>query len=268
MKKRSPSNKAWVMLTAYDALMARQVEKGGADLILVGDSLGKAILGYEGVEEVTIDDMTHHCRAVVRGRTNIPVIGDLPVNSYENTEQALLSSKKLLDQGVDFVKLEGYIPEIVAFLSKKDIKVIAHLGHTPQKADPNGKIVSANRMATAELLLKHCLELEKAGAKAIVLEMVSREVSKKITASLRIPTIGIGSGPDTDGQVLVITDMWGESDVDFKFLRKFGSIEDHKCKAIADYCHAVRNVEYPTDKNAFHIKKSEKDLWEAKAEKY
>ncbi len=260
--KKSPSGKPWVMLTAYDALMAKEVEKGGADLILVGDSLGKAILGYEGVEEVTLSDMAHHCKAVVRGRKSIPVIGDLPVNSYEDKPMALASSKKLIEQGVDYVKCEGYIPEIIDHLVQNDIPLIAHLGHTPQKADPTGKVVSANRLQSAKILLEQCLEIEKSGACAIVLEMVSREVAKTITERLSIPTIGIGSGPDTDGQVLVITDMWGESDVNFKFLRKFGDIANEKCIAVKKYCDAVRSSEYPSDEHAFHIKKSEKDIWE------
>ena len=263
LSKKSPSGEPWVMLTAYDALMAKEVEKGGADLILVGDSLGKAILGYEGVEEVTLDDMAHHCKAVVRGRKNIPVIGDLPVKSYEDKSMALASSEKLIQQGVDYVKLEGFIPDIIKHLVQNNIPLIAHLGHTPQKADPSGKVVSANRLQSANLLLEQCLQIEKSGACAIVLEMVSREVAKKITDSLSIPTIGIGSGPDTDGQVLVITDMWGESDVDFKFLRKFGNIEKEKCLAVKKYCDAVRSSEYPSDEQAFHIKKSEKEIWES-----
>jgi 3-methyl-2-oxobutanoate hydroxymethyltransferase len=262
LSKKSPSNEAWVMLTAYDALMARQVENGGADLILVGDSLGKAILGYEGVEEVTLDDMAHHCKAVCRGRKNIPVIGDLPQGTYENVQQAIKSSQKLMNQGVDYVKLEGFIPDIIKTLCDNKTPVIAHLGHTPQKADPNGKVVSANRLESAKILLQNCIEIEKAGASAIVLEMVSREVVKTITDVLKIPTIGIGSGPDSDGQVLVITDMWGESEYEFKFLRKFGEIEQNKCEAVKSYCSAVRKGDYPADENSFHIKKDEKTLWE------
>jgi 3-methyl-2-oxobutanoate hydroxymethyltransferase len=262
LAKRSPSGEPWAMLTAYDALMAKEVENGGADLILVGDSLGKAILGYRGVEEVTLEDMRYHCKAVVRGRKKIPVIGDLPVASYDTKAQALSSAKCLMDTGVDCVKLEGYIPEIISYLKTQEIPIIAHLGHTPQKADPSGKVVAANRIEAAKKLLKECIEIEKSGAIGIVLEMVSREVTAKITHKLTIPVIGIGSGPDTDGQVLVVTDMWGESDFDFKFLRKFGDISTNKRQAVQNYCAAVRSQNYPSDENSFHIKKSEKDIWD------
>lgn len=264
LAKRNSNEQPWAMLTAYDALMARQVENGGADLILVGDSLGKAVLGYEGVEEVTLEDMVYHCKAVCRGRKSIPVIGDLPVNSYNTIEQALNSSQKILETGADFVKLEGFLPDTIRTLSNKKISVVAHLGHTPQTDHPTGSKVKANRIEAAEQLLQECIQLEKAGAVAIVLEMVAREAAKVISDSISIPVIGIGAGPDVDGQVLVVTDMWGESDVQFKFLEKFGQVEEHKTTAVQNYVNAVHQLNYPTDQNSFHLKKSELDTWLSK----
>ena len=249
------------MLTAYDANMARAVEAGGADIILVGDSLGRAVLGYDSENEVSLDDMIHHAKAVLRARKNIPVIVDLPYQTYDQPDQALASAQKVMATGADFVKLEGPLFEVIEHLSQHDIPVIAHLGYTPQTADPNQSKVKGNRLETASELLRDCLGVESAGAKMLVIEMVPREVAATIAQKLSIPVIGIGSGPDVDGQVLVTPDMWGESKAPFKFLEVFGEVSVNKQDACLAYAKAVRAGRYPADEHSFHIKKDEKDAW-------
>lgn len=249
------------MLTAYDALMATEAEGGGADILLVGDSLGRAVLGYEDENEVSLQDMIHHSRAVMRGVKNIPVIADFPSDTYNDEEMALNSARALMHTGVDFVKLEGHLPEIVKHLTNHDIPVIGHLGYTPQTAPKQGSKIVGKTFETANTLLEQAKSLQQAGACGLVLEMVPREVSYTITFLLKIPVIGIGSGPDTDGQVLVITDMWGESDIEFKFLRKFGQVGFDRREAVRKYASAVREKVYPADSNSFHILKRERDMW-------
>lgn len=259
--KERPDQSPWVMLTAYDALMAQEAECGGADILLVGDSLGKAVLGYEDETEVSLSDIQHHCKAVVRGTREIPIIADLPFETYEDPELALNSSHTLMETGVDMVKLEGFKPEIFAHLLKHEIHAVAHLGYTPQTASKEGSKVVGKTISTAETLLEESKKLEEAGACALVLEMVPREVAYAIQLSLKIPVIGIGSGPDVDGQVLVITDMWGESDVEFKFLKKFSDLKQAKIDAVNRYVTEVKAKTYPSDSHSFHILKKEKDIW-------
>ena len=251
------------MITAYDAIMARDSETAGADLILVGDSLGRAILGYEGVNGVMLSDMIHHSKAVMRGRKHTPVISDLPEGSYSDLTLALSSATKLMSTGVDAVKLEGPLYETISYLTQSNISVVAHLGYTPQTADkePAQKKVRANDLNGAETLLSECLGVQKAGATMLVLEMVPREVAKGISEKLTIPVIGIGSGPDIDGQVLVCTDLWGDHHFPFKFLKSFGDLQNHRVKAIQSYHNAVKLGQYPDDSHSFHIKKSELEGW-------
>lgn len=259
--KLSPSDQPWVMLTAYDANMARAIERSGADLILVGDSLGRAVLGYHDENEVSLNDMIHHAKAVLRGRKSIPVIVDLPYDTYNTPEEALASARQVMDTGADFIKLEGPLFDIISTLVQHDIPVVAHLGYTPQTAPKVGSKVVGKDVSAGDKLLQESLLVERAGACMLVIEMVPREVSLTITKSCRIPVIGIGCGPDTDGQVLVTPDMWGENDAPFKFLRRFGQVLECKTKACAAYAQAVRERSYPGDENAFHMNKGELELW-------
>jgi 3-methyl-2-oxobutanoate hydroxymethyltransferase len=250
-----------VMLTAYDANMARAIERAGADLILVGDSLGRAVLGYQDENEVSLSDMIHHAKAVLRGRKTIPVIVDLPFNTYNTPAEALDSAQRVMAIGADFVKLEGPLFAVISELTQHQIPVVAHLGYTPQTANKTGSKVVGKDCETAENLLQDCLKVEQAGACMLVIEMVPREVSSTIAQQCRIPVIGIGCGPDTDGQVLVTPDMWGENDAPFKFLHRFGEVLECKTKACSAYAKAVRERSYPADENAFHMKKSDLELW-------
>ena len=251
------------MLTAYDALMAAEAVAGGVDIILVGDSLGKAVLGYEDEKEVTLNDMLHHCTAVLRGAGDTVVVGDLPYATYDTPAQALCSATAMMERGVSMVKLERCVPDIIGHLHKEGIPVMAHLGYTPQTAEREGSKVVGKEVESAELLLRESLEVEQAGALALVLEMVPREVAATIAATLSIPVIGIGCGPDVDGQVLVSTDMWGESGVQFKFLKTFGAIRQAKIDAVSSYAGEVRSGAYPSDGHSFHIKKSQRESWAA-----
>lgn len=267
--KKSPSDQAWVMVTAYDAIMSRDAVASGADLILVGDSLGRAILGYDGVNEVTLDDMTHHCKAVVRGNKSLPIIGDLPDGSYETPGMGLKSSQQLMTTGINTVKLEGPKYDIIKHITSNHIPVVAHLGYTPQTADAeaNPKKVRAQDLQTATELLEQSLKVQDAGACMLVIEMVPREVAKGIAESLSIPVIGIGSGPDVDGQVLVCTDLWGDHHFPFKFLKAFGDLQKNRTEALHNYSQAVKEGSYPEDRHSFHIKKSELSNWLEKLDK-
>ena len=203
-----------VMLTCYDATFARLVERGGADLILVGDSLGMVIQGHEHTLPVTLDEMIYHCRAVARGSERVHIVGDLPFGSYQGSvEDAVHSGIRLMKEGgVQSVKLEGgaRVIESVARLTEAGVPVMGHLGLTPQSVHQLGgyKLQGRSRDA-AERLLRDALELERAGAYAIVLEAVPARLAARVTKALSIPTIGIGAGASRDGQVLVIYDLLG-----------------------------------------------------------
>ena len=249
------------MLTAYDAPMAQAVENGGADLILVGDSLGRAILGYQSENEVTLEDMAYHARAVHRVRQHIPIIVDLPYSTYETPELGLESAKVLMASGADLVKLEGPCYEVISALVEAGVPTVAHLGYTPQSAPAEGSKVVGKDLQQADLLLGQCVEVERQGAHLLVIEMVPREVAQTIAIKLSIPVIGIGCGPDVDGQVLVTTDMWGDNHAPFKFLRAFGDVRAEKRTAVETYAIAVREGSYPADSNSFHLKKSDLQAW-------
>ncbi len=246
------------MLTAYDALMAREAEAGGADLLLVGDSLGAAVLGYDGVAQVTLMDMAYHTAAVVRGREKAAVIADMPFQTYRDSKEALASARTLMQTGCEAVKLEGCKPEIIRILVDAGIPVMGHLGYTPQSGPPQ---VVGRACESARRLLAEAHAVAAAGACSLVLELVPREVAAVVARKLKIPVIGIGSGPDVDGQVLVITDMWGESEADYKFLRCFGSVKNAKVAAVSAYAAAVRERVYPGDEHSFHMKKEELPSW-------
>ena len=201
------------MLTAYDFVMASLVDQAGVELILVGDSLGNVVLGYETTIPVTLDDMIRHTSAVVRGTERGLVICDLPFGTTTDPETALISSIRVFKEtGCQAVKLEGglFAAPVVARLTEQGIPVVAHIGLTPQAIHQMGGYYQHGKTeGEAQALLESALALEKAGAFCIVLECVMPEVTAKITQTLKIPTIGIGSGEDCSGQVLVLNDLIG-----------------------------------------------------------
>jgi 3-methyl-2-oxobutanoate hydroxymethyltransferase len=200
------------VLTAYDYPTAKLLEECGVDLLLVGDSLGMVVLGYEDTTLVTMDEMLHHTRAVARGVSRTPILADLPINSYNTPEAAVQNGRRLLEAGAHAVKLEGgtaLVPQIAA-LHTADIPVMAHIGMMPQHVrEEGGYKIKGKTAEEAERLLADAKAVEAAGSWGLLLELVRPDVAKTITDAIRIPTIGIGAGPDCDGQVLVTPDLVG-----------------------------------------------------------
>jgi 3-methyl-2-oxobutanoate hydroxymethyltransferase len=209
LKKRGEKITA---LTAYDYPTARLLDESGIDVILVGDSLGMVVLGYEDTTQVTLDDMVHHTRAAARGVKRGLLVGDLPIHTYENPAQAVASARALVKAGAQAVKLEGgasHVAQIEAIIAE-GIPVMGHIGMLPQSVrEEGGYKVKGRTPAEAEALLGDAAAVEKAGTFAVVLEIVASETARRITEALAIPTIGIGSGSHCDGQILVTHDLIG-----------------------------------------------------------
>ena len=199
-------------LTAYDYPTARLLDEAGVDIILVGDSLGMVVLGYEDTTEVTLQEMVHHTRAVVRGVKRAVVVADLPIHTYDTETEAVASARQLIGAGAQAVKLEGgtsHVSQIKAILDA-GIPLMAHIGMLPQSVrEEGGYKLKGRTPAEAEVLLRDAAAVEAAGAFAVVLEIVATETARQITAAIQIPTIGIGSGEQCDGQILVTHDLLG-----------------------------------------------------------
>jgi 3-methyl-2-oxobutanoate hydroxymethyltransferase len=209
MKRRGEKITA---LTAYDYPTARLLDESGIDIILVGDSVGMVVLGYEDTTRVTLDEMLHHTRAAARGIKNALLVADMPIHSYDTPEQALATAQQLVDAGAQAVKLEGgmnRVPQIEA-ITRAGISFMAHIGMLPQRVrEEGGYKVKGRTQSEVEALLADAQAVEKAGAFSVVLEIVRADVAKQITKVLAIPTIGIGSGEHCDGQILVTHDLIG-----------------------------------------------------------
>ncbi len=239
------------MLTAYDYSTAKLIDESGIDSILVGDSLGNVMLGYEDTISVTVEDMIHHGAAVARGAKNALVIIDMPFMSYQTSVyDAVVNAGRLMKEGrANAVKLEGgreVCPQIKAIVDS-GIPVCAHLGLTPQSINAFGGFkVQGKSEAAAKKLLEDALAVQEAGAFAVVLECVPEKLATLITEKLDIPTIGIGAGAGCDGQVLVYADMLGMfSDFTPKFVRKFANTGEIMKAAFAEYDKAVKEGSYP-----------------------
>jgi 3-methyl-2-oxobutanoate hydroxymethyltransferase len=199
-------------LTAYDYPTARLLDESEIDVILVGDSLGMVVLGYEDTTSVTLEEMLHHTRAVARGVKRAVLVADLPIHTYETPEQALETARLLIGAGAQAVKFEGGVTHAshISTVVNAGIPLMAHIGMLPQSVrEEGGYKVKGRTPAGAERLLNDALAVEAAGAFAVVLEIVAAETARQITASLKIPTIGIGSGENCDGQILVTHDLIG-----------------------------------------------------------
>ncbi len=231
------------MLTCYDYSFAKAMD--GVDILLVGDSLGNVVLGYNRTKEVTMQDMLRHVEAVARGVKSSLLIGDLPFGSYENEKDALHNSKLLMQAGADAVKPEGKV-EIVNFLTKNNIPVMAHLGLLPQTAEKLGIVGKAGE--EAKKILDEAKKMEQAGAFALVLECIPSALAKEITEAIKIPTIGIGAGKDVDGQVLVSYDMLGLfPDFEPKFAKKYLNLKEDIKKAVEEFSGEVKRGLFPKD---------------------
>jgi 3-methyl-2-oxobutanoate hydroxymethyltransferase len=238
------------VLTAYDYSTAKYMDEAGINIILIGDSLGMVVLGYENTLSVTMEDMIRHTGAVSRGAKNALIVADMPANSYNDDESAALNAKALIKSGADTIKLEN-APEITKFLVKNKIDVMGHIGLTPQTAT-NFKVQGKDE-ETADKLIKQAKELETAGCYSLILECIPVELAKKITKSISIPTIGIGAGPYCDGQVLVTNDMIGLYDrLSPKFVKKYAQLGKEMKKAFENYIKEVKEGEFPKDEHSFH----------------
>jgi 3-methyl-2-oxobutanoate hydroxymethyltransferase len=245
------------MLTAYDYPTARILDTCGIDILLVGDSLGTVLLGYATTLPVTMEEMVHHTKAVVRGTTDAVVIADMPFMSYqESVEAARRNAGRFLQAGAHGVKLEGGTrhAETIRAVVGSDIPVMAHVGLTPQSIHRfGGYRVQGKEAASRLTILQDAQAVEEAGAFAVVLEGVPRDLAGEITRSLAIPTIGIGAGPDCDGQVLVIYDLLGLS-VDFapKFVKRYANFGEEMRSAVERFMGEVQRGEFPDDAHSFH----------------
>jgi 3-methyl-2-oxobutanoate hydroxymethyltransferase len=247
------------MLTAYDYSTAKLVDEAGVHLILVGDSLGMVVLGHDSTVPVSLDDMLHHTRAVVRGTKQALVIGDMPFMTYQvNANDALRNAGRFLQEtGCQAVKLEGgvHMAPTVKRIVECGIPVMGHIGLTPQSINQlGGHRVQGKTPETARKLLEDALALEQAGAFAIVLELVPAQLAQLITQRLKIPTIGIGAGQYCDGQVLVINDMLGLfTDFVPKHTRQYLKLADTIRAALSEYVTDVQSNRFPAAENTFNM---------------
>jgi len=245
-----------VSVTAYDYPTARLADEAGVDLILVGDSLGMVVLGYESTIPVTMAEMMHHVRAVVRAEPRALVVADLPFASFQaSPADAVRNSARFLKRGAEAVKLEGgrrVLPQVEAILAA-DIPVLGHLGLTPQSVHAfGGYRVQARGKGEADMLLEDALALERAGVFAIVLEGIPRELGGDVSRALSIPTIGIGAGAECDGQVLVLHDLIGLSfGRPARFVRRYAEVGDTIRSAVASFRDDVRSGRYPSAEETY-----------------
>jgi 3-methyl-2-oxobutanoate hydroxymethyltransferase len=244
-------------LTAYDYSTSRLADEAGVDLILVGDSLAMVVLGHENTLAVTVDEMLHHTRAVRRAVRRALLVADMPFGSYHGTvaEGVANAVRFVKEAGAEAVKIEGPRVELVRALSETEIPVVGHLGLTPQSIHRMGGYRVQGRSADAALALKaDAHALAEAGAGALVLEGVPREVAAAITAELPIPTIGIGAGPDCDGQILVFHDMVGLTFAPAaKFVRRYVDAGALIRAAIEHYREDVERRAFPSDEESYHL---------------
>lgn len=263
IRQLKEKGKKIVMLTAYDAPTASILSKCGVEMILVGDSVGNALLGYESTIPVTLEDVIHHCAAVARASPDSLIIGDMPFMSYKvSEEQALENCARMLQEGgAEAVKIEGAgrVVSIVRSVVDAGIPVMGHIGLTPQSIfQVGGYRVQGRTIAMAEVLVEQARSLELAGAFSLVIELVPSETARMITEAVSIPTIGIGAGPHCDGQVLVLWDMLGLfEDFKPKFVKNYANIREVIRGAVSQYSDDVRKGTFPDAEHSFEMSEEE-----------
>ncbi|HOL04341.1 MAG TPA: 3-methyl-2-oxobutanoate hydroxymethyltransferase [Fervidobacterium sp.] len=244
-----------VMITAYDYPSAKIAAGSGIDILLVGDSLGNVVLGYDSTVPVTMEDMLIHIKAVRRGAPEAFIVGDMPFLSYEiSPEKAIENAGLMLKAGANAVKLEGgeEFADTIRKITSSGIPVMGHLGFTPQSVNLlGGHRVQGKTPESRAKLLKDAKALEDAGCFSIVLELVTEEVAKEVTESVTIPTIGIGAGRYCDGQVLVFHDVVGLSQGEFKFVKRYADTYNIMLNAVSQYKEDVKSKIFPDEKNVF-----------------
>jgi 3-methyl-2-oxobutanoate hydroxymethyltransferase len=251
-------NKKITCLTAYDYPTARLVDEAGVDVVLVGDSLAMVMLGHDSTLPLTLDEALHHTKAVRRGVARALVVADMPYGSYHgDINESLRNAMRFVKEaGAEAVKIEGGERrlELIARLTEAEIPVMGHIGLTPQSVNAlGGYRVQGKTPNAAEQVLRDARAVEAAGAFSIVLEAIPRELAAEITKAVRIPTIGIGAGPDCDGQVLVLHDLLGLTFQNPpKFARRYANVGEAILKAVREYCADVESGRFPTDAESYH----------------
>lgn len=241
-------NEKVAMLTCYDYPTAMVLEEAGMDSVLVGDSVGTNMLGYENERQVTMEDMLHHVQAVKRGIRDAYLVGDMPYASYDTIEAALANAQRFIAGGADAVKLEGFHEDIIGALSGQGIDVIAHIGLNPQESGERRAF--GKRFAEAVTLIEGAKRLEAAGAKMVLLEKIPEKIAEIITRELKTPTIGIGSGRFCDQQVLVINDIIGYAPMKFKHIKTYGNVRSQLLEAVCAYRQDVISGGFPGAEHA------------------
>lgn len=252
-----------VMITAYDYPAAKYAEAAGVDMILVGDSLGMVVLGYDSTVQVTVDDMIHHAKAVRRGAKDTFVVVDMPFGSYHgDPNEALKTGVRMIQEsGADALKVEGAgeVLYVIKKLVHAGIPVVAHLGLTPQSVGVlGGYKVQGKTAEQANQLIEDALRCQEAGAMAVVLECIPHQLTEIVSQKLEIPTIGIGAGPEADGQVLVFHDLlrYGNHYIP-KFAKEFANVGAQIQKGIEGYKKAVKEGSFPAPEHCFNMKEEE-----------
>lgn len=259
LREKKRKGEKITMLTAYDCAMATILDEAGIDMALVGDSMGNVILGYENTLAVTMDDMVHHTKAVVRGMKNTMVVADMPFLSYHiSIPESVRNAGRLIQEGgAQAVKLEGgqeRVDTIKAILDA-EIPVVGHIGLTPQSVNQFGGFkVQGRDLEAARRLIEDAKAIERAGVFCIVLEGIPAALAKRITEEVTVPTIGIGAGPDCDGQVLVVNDMLGlyQGRV-AKFVKKFANLHPLMVEAVKSYSDEVKAGTFPAPEHCYSI---------------
>jgi 3-methyl-2-oxobutanoate hydroxymethyltransferase len=245
----------FAMLTAYDFPTAQILDEAGIPVLLVGDSVANNILGYETTLPVTMDEMLHHARAVARGAKDALLVGDMPFMSYQaSPEEAVANAGRFLKEGgMHAVKVEGPMLDLVDRMVSSGIPVMGHLGLTPQSVHAMGGYrVQAKTEEAADRLLGDALSLQKAGAFSLVLEGIPTEVARRVTEATDMPTIGIGAGPHTDGQVLVITDLLGMGGGTYpKFVKPYANLRQEITRAVRAYADDVEAGTFPDAEHSY-----------------
>lgn len=261
--KMKRENEKLTMLTAYDYPSAKLAEEAGIDLLLVGDSLGMVVLGYDSTIPVTVEDMIHHTKAVRRGAPSTFIVTDMPFMTYHlSREETLRTAARILqDSGANAVKVEGAggVIDRIKAMTEAGIPVMAHLGLTPQSVGVlGGYKVQGKTAHTAQMLLEDAKKCEEAGAFSIVLECVPRQLAKEVTDAVGIPVIGIGAGSGTDGQVLVFHDLitYGVGRVP-KFVKQYSNVAETINASIVNYIEDVKEGSFPEEQHSFTMKEEE-----------
>jgi 3-methyl-2-oxobutanoate hydroxymethyltransferase len=259
LQKKKERGEKIIALTAYDFPTARILDEARIDIILVGDSLGMVVLGYQNTIPVTMDQMIHHTKAVTRAVRRSLVIGDMPYFSFHQTEELTIAnaSRFLKEAGAKAVKIEGASGkrlELVEAMVEAEIPVMGHVGLTPQSINRLGQFkVRGGELAEASKIIEDARKLERAGAFAVILECVPQNLAKAITGKLKVPTIGIGAGPHCDGQILVFHDLVGYSTgYNPRFVKKYADLQAVIAKAVKKYAGEVRSGAFPDEAHSYH----------------